>query len=214
MIKAVVFDFGGVLSQFGVLGDSSRRLAKVLGCEPDDVRTKMGPLIGRWLMGQVETADFWRQAAQLVGAPPADYDAKWRAGEITRYDSLYYELARELRRQGIRTGVLSNIGPTSAELVARAGGWRGFDPVVLSCDVGYAKPDPAIYQVLLDRLRLRAEEVLFVDDAPVNLAAAGALGLQTVQAGETAATIAMIRQRLSDDSLPAKKPARSGSFGA
>jgi 2-haloacid dehalogenase len=57
--------------------------------------------------------------------------------------------------------------------------WEGrFDPIILSCDVGLCKPDPAIFALLLQRLGLPGERVLFVDDRDDNLAAAVALGIR------------------------------------
>jgi 2-haloacid dehalogenase len=79
----------------------------------------------------------------------------------------------------MRQGILSN---TTWEWITRLRGvedWEGrFDPIVLSCDVGICKPDPAIYSLLLQRLSLPGERVLFVDDREDNLAAAAALGIR------------------------------------
>src|SRR5262249_6078706 len=80
---------------------------------------------------------------------------------------------------GIRRGILSN---TTWEWVARlrdVEDWEGrFDPIVLSCEVGIGKPDPAIYELLLRRLSVPGERVLFVDDRKDNLAAACELGIR------------------------------------
>ncbi|MEU3910330.1 HAD-IA family hydrolase [Streptomyces sp. NPDC029721] len=51
-----------------------------------------------------------------------------------------------------------------------------FDAVVLSADVGVRKPDPAIFQIVLDRLGASADECLFIDDSEMNLEAAARLG--------------------------------------
>jgi len=54
-----------------------------------------------------------------------------------------------------------------------------FDDAVLSGSVGVNKPDPAIYEILLDRLERRAEECLFIDDSKANIEAADQLGFHT-----------------------------------
>jgi putative hydrolase of the HAD superfamily len=205
MIKAVVFDFGGVLSRFGAVGDNGRRVARTLGCSEADMELKLRPLINRWLTGELNTTDFWRGAAERVHAAPYDYDAKWRAGEAVIFDPQYYDLATRLRAEGYRTAILSNIGPSSAAVVQRAGGWRGFNPVVLSCEVGAAKPNRKIYHRLLDELKLPGEAVLLVDDQPTNLAAAQQFGIRGLQAHEPVATIAQILAALSHSD--AKRPA-------
>ena len=55
--------------------------------------------------------------------------------------------------------------------------FRGF---VISGDVGLRKPDPMIYQNLLNRLNVTANDVIFVDDNPKNLDAASAIGFITI----------------------------------
>ena len=56
-----------------------------------------------------------------------------------------------------------------------------FQSIVLSGEVGIAKPDPRIFQVLLERTGRQAGDCLLIDDAPANIAAAAALGFQTVR---------------------------------
>lgn len=51
---------------------------------------------------------------------------------------------------------------------------------VVSGDVRLVKPDPRIFRLLLDRYGLRAEECLFIDDSPANVAAAQDQGLQGI----------------------------------
>jgi FMN phosphatase YigB (HAD superfamily) len=50
---------------------------------------------------------------------------------------------------------------------------------VLSCDVGWLKPEPAILEAALERLGTRPEQALLVDDLPTNLHAAASLGMRT-----------------------------------
>ena len=82
------------------------------------------------------------------------------------------------RAAGIRTGLLSN----SWGLDYPREGWDElFDVVVISGEVGLRKPDPAIYLLAADRLRLRPAEVVFVDDLAPNVRGAAAAGMVGVQ---------------------------------
>ncbi len=56
-----------------------------------------------------------------------------------------------------------------------------FIDIVVSGDERLLKPDPAIFQVLLRRQKLRAEDCVFIDDSPRNVAAAAALGFHALQ---------------------------------
>src|SRR5664279_6592918 len=149
MIKAVMFDFGGVLSRFGLAGDTSKRVAKVLGCDVPTVDRKLGALIRRWIKAEVTTDEFWDQCAELAGLPVADYDARWVATETRDYEHLYYDFARKLRTEGYITGIFSNINETSENIIRNYGGYRDFSPVILSTETHTAKPEPAFYREVL-----------------------------------------------------------------
>lgn len=58
---------------------------------------------------------------------------------------------------------------------------RHFDELILSYLVGSSKPEEAIYLEVLKRSGLKAEDCLFVDDLPANIAAASKLGMNTIQ---------------------------------
>lgn len=58
---------------------------------------------------------------------------------------------------------------------------RLFDQVVISSEVGYAKPDPEIFTLVLDRLGVQAQDAVFVDDNSMHTSAAEALGICGIQ---------------------------------
>ena len=55
------------------------------------------------------------------------------------------------------------------------------DALILSCEVGAAKPAAEIFQCALDRLEVTAEAAVFVDDQPGYCAGSVAVGISTVQ---------------------------------
>jgi len=86
---------------------------------------------------------------------------------------------RALRARGLRTAVVSNCSRSTRPVVDRLGLEREVDAVVLSFEVGAAKPDPAIYLAALDRLAAQPAETVFVDDQATYCDGAAALGMQT-----------------------------------
>ncbi len=64
--------------------------------------------------------------------------------------------------------------------------------IVYSHEVGLAKPDPAIFRLTCERLSVEPEQVVFVDDLPVNVESAARLGMQALLHVETAETIASL----------------------
>jgi 2-haloacid dehalogenase len=87
----------------------------------------------------------------------------------------------ELRSCGRRIAALSNFSAdTWPWATARFPFLGWFEGVVISGEVGVAKPDPAIYRIAIERLALDPARTLFVDDMPVNVAAAKACGIEAV----------------------------------
>jgi putative hydrolase of the HAD superfamily len=87
---------------------------------------------------------------------------------------------RELRARGIRTAVVSNCDHLTRAIVDRLGLAREADAIVLSFEVGVAKPDPGIYRAALDALGARAAEAVFVDDQAWYCEGAEALGIRSM----------------------------------
>lgn len=108
------------------------------------------------------------------------------------------ELMRELKVSGKRMAMLTNNVQEWEPL------WRTmlpvdeiFELVIDSGYVGYRKPEPQIYEITLERLRLPAEACLFVDDLEVNCDAARELGFTAVQYKDADQAIADVRAALA-----------------
>ena len=91
------------------------------------------------------------------------------------------ELVRKLKSRGYCVYYLSNI-PEDVLALLMERDFKGlFDGGVASCEVKINKPDPRIYQALLDKYQLKADECIFIDDRADNIKAASLLGLGTYQ---------------------------------
>jgi putative hydrolase of the HAD superfamily len=100
--------------------------------------------------------------------------------------------AREVRDEKLLTyikslrgeykiGLLSNIGVSSLEKrFSQAELEEYFDAVIVSGEVGYAKPEREIYEITADRLGVDLSECLFTDDRPDYCDAARACGMQAI----------------------------------
>jgi putative hydrolase of the HAD superfamily len=104
------------------------------------------------------------------------------------------DLMRELQGRGLRMALLTN---NVREWESR---WRTmvpideiFELVVDSAFVGCRKPEPRIYEILLERLGVEAQGCVFVDDVEVNCDAARELGMTAVHFRENEQAIAEVR---------------------
>ena len=90
-------------------------------------------------------------------------------------------LLRRLKAAGRPVHALSNFA-TDKFALARAEHdfLDAFDVAVISGHAGAVKPDRRIYEILLERVGLGPEDLLFIDDSPANVRAAEALGMATI----------------------------------
>ena len=86
-----------------------------------------------------------------------------------------------LRSEGILIALVSNCGDTTRGLLEHLGVIPLVDAVVLSCEVGSAKPSPEIYVTALADLGVAAADALFIDDQPTYCMGAEAVGVRPIQ---------------------------------
>src|SRR5690606_38948955 len=80
-----------------------------------------------------------------------------------------HETLQRLRDGGYRMGLISNTfvpGFVLDRHLARLSLLEYFPVRVYSCDVGYRKPDPRIFQIALDRIGVGPDEAVFIGDSP------------------------------------------------
>jgi putative hydrolase of the HAD superfamily len=89
------------------------------------------------------------------------------------------ELVRHVRSNGKPIALVSNCAPNARTVVDHFGIYEWVDEVVLSCDVGIAKPDPAVFALTCARLGVDPAEAVFVDDQAKYCIGAASAGIQS-----------------------------------
>ena len=177
----VVFDLGGVLIDWNPRY-LYRRLLPADEVEPflDEVDfmawNHLQDSGGRWTEAVDSHAEQHPTRRHLLAAYPDRFPESMN-GPIRGT----VEILHQLDAEGVRLLALTN---WSAELFPHA--LRTFDFLQVFQDIlvsgveGVAKPDPAVFALLLDRYGLDAAATAFIDDSPTNVAAAAAAGLQAL----------------------------------
>jgi putative hydrolase of the HAD superfamily len=191
--KAILIDIGGVLIPDRTaeaagywsdrLGMSPQALLDALYAGNDD----------QVLIGRISEPAWWRIVGDRLQVGP-DVLAELREDLASRqaWDAALVALLRRLRGQ-VGTAIVSNAWPQMRASMARAGLADLVDAVILSCEVGWAKPDPGIYLAALARLGADPGGALFVDDSQENVVAAESLGMTGHVHTGTAGTMARIQ---------------------
>lgn len=181
----LILDYGNVLSR-GQDQAWMDAAARRLGADATAFRAAYWQHRHAYDSGLPAAAYWQRVVAAARPGRVVSIDPAWLIASDVASWSVYHDevwaLAARFRAAGGRTALLSNSGP---EVMARVRADRSldarFDAVVISCEVGLAKPDPRIYRLCLERLALAPAAALFVDDRADNVEAAGRVGLQTLQ---------------------------------
>ncbi|HXF51315.1 MAG TPA: HAD family phosphatase [Dehalococcoidia bacterium] len=180
-IRAVVFDFGGVIWDMRL--DLARAIEERYGLPRHALmRTLYDTDDWRRVHLGLGDREAWRAAAHRAleaeaGRPLPPLHDEWTAGMRLIEDNV--ALVRRLR-PSYRTQVLSNADATLPERMRLLGVYDLFDDVVVSAHVGVAKPDRRIYELAASRLALSPEACVFIDDSERNVEAAREAGMRAV----------------------------------
>lgn len=190
MIRAIIFDLGGVL-----IGWDPRLLYRKLFDDDASIDHFFHEIdFHAWNLEQDRGRTFEEGVAELTARFPhyAEY--------IRAYDERYPEtltgaleptvqVLQKLRQAGYPLYALSNWSAEKYEYArTRFEFLNWFDLIVVSAHVQLVKPDPRIFELLLERTGRRAEECVFIDDNEANVRAANALDFQGIRF-ETAAQL-------------------------
>lgn len=194
-IRAIVFDIGGVLEwtpRLGVQTDWEQRL----GLPPGAFAERLGDVWHAGSMGTISEAEVYRRIAEQMGMSDAQVN-DYMADEWREYvGTLNVELAEFFGslRPAYQTAILSNSFVGAREREQALYGFEQLcDTIIYSHEVGLAKPDPAIFALLCERLGTQPGQVIFLDDVPEIVDAARAFGIQAILFQSNAQAIADIQ---------------------
>ena len=194
--SALIVDFGGVLTTS--IWPAFAAFCETEGLEADSVRElfRSNPealkLLRGLETGELAEDEFEPRFGALLGVAETE-------GLITRLfaglrpDERMIEAVRAARGAGVRTGLISNswgLGIYDRAPVDL------FDATVISGDVGLHKPQPEIYLLACERLRVEPTDAVFVDDLRENCEGAETVGMKTILHRDTDATIAKLERLL------------------
>lgn len=201
-IRAVYFDFGGVLYQF----PDRRwmlRWQRLLGLQNDETISAMiaspeeSPFVQAVMDGRIPESEIWQRLGRRwrLGAPLVS----WIQRNAMSRRRMNREVATFLTglRPRYKTAILSNAGSDTRRTFTEVFGFHHMvDEIIISAEEGIAKPDQRIFQIALDRFGVAPHEALFLDDLAENVNAARRLGMRAVQFHHTRQALDDIRSLL------------------
>jgi epoxide hydrolase-like predicted phosphatase len=182
-IRAIIFDLGGVLLRTSDF-EPRERLAAGLHMNRYQLEQFIfGGVSGdRAQRGEITVQQHWENLRQQINYSTEDFEALVK--DFFAYDEIDESLidyVRELHKM-YKTALLSNAWDDMRKIIIDE--WHlgdAFDTMIISSEVRIAKPDPRIFQLALERLEVKAEEAIFVDDMKRNVDGAMLAGLHALQ---------------------------------
>lgn len=198
-IRAVVFDIGGVLEVTPDLGITQRWEAR-LGLPAGGLDERMHEAWVGGSIGTITEHDVHQAVRERLGLDEPQLEAfmadLWREYLGTANTELI-EYVRQLRPR-YRTGILSNSFVGAREWEQAAYGFEDLvDEIVYSHESGMSKPDPRIYALVCERLDVRPQETVFVDDADRCVEGARRADLHAIRFQDNAQAIGEVEKLFS-----------------
>jgi len=175
MITTVLLDLDGVVRHFDA--EHVGRVEAKHGLAPGALQATA--FAERTLLpaitGHITRAQWVANIGHLVGN--LDAAEEW-LGQRATVDPAMVKLIDSLRASGTTVAVLTNGTSATADELDQAGLSAHLDAVFNSAEIGYAKPDPRVYQSVCEQLDVEPGQVFFTDDKQANVDAAIGYGMQ------------------------------------
>jgi putative hydrolase of the HAD superfamily len=180
--QAIIFDFGGVLTK-----DPHRELVINFIRDTFHLTQEQFEKVNEEKRQAIKQGksdeEFWLSYAKTKGVQlPPGWSQSFKSvqKECIGVNPNMYVLVEELRKEQIPIAMLSNVDERLGKLIREFGLYEPFDPCILSYEIGMDKPDPKVYEFLLKKLGLAANDVVFIDDRHENVESAKNVGIDAI----------------------------------
>jgi len=190
-IKAVIFDWGGVLIDDPAPG-LMQYCADALGVSCEEYIKTHNKFADDFTRGEIYEKTFWSKVCGELGRSLPQMPSLWGDAfkAVYRPRADMFSLVWTLHKASCKTALLSNTEVSSVQFFRRQKYNQGygkafaltsmFDVLVFSCDEGMVKPERRIYEIAVERLGSRPEQTLFIDDKQEFISGAKRAGLNTI----------------------------------
>ena len=186
MIKAILFDVGGVLEWSDNGKDNTKSVhgyvATKLKVDLDTYFDIIGKVHDDAIEGKISKKKMLKIMSDefKVGAKKIEKLYSEGFKKVFRSNKELYKIAYSLKEEGYKIGILSDQWWLSNDNLIKPEMTKKFNEVIVSCDVKIRKPDLKIYEFALKKLGVKASEMIFIDNREWNVESAEKLGIRGI----------------------------------
>lgn len=175
MIKAIGFDWGGVLVPSKPIMPG---ISQILGIPQEELYSFYLQHNHKAGVGNMSYQDLWKFLLNELGhSDKADLVLDHMSNQQTHeLDLDMIELVQELKSLDYKVGLLSNNTKEAGSKMREVGLDKYFDAFLISAEIGFQKPNPKAFEILLNKLRVEPHELIFTDDSLPSLSTSEEVG--------------------------------------
>jgi epoxide hydrolase-like predicted phosphatase len=179
-IKAVIFDWGGVLIDNPAPG-LMRYFADKLSVSKEKYIKAHSRFAKDFEKGLISEENFWAAVCKVLGKPTPNVASLWSSAFRSVYSPRadVFSVVSMLHDNGYRTSLLSNTEAPSMRFFLEQQ-YDMFDVLVFSCAEKTRKPEKKIYEITIERLGSKPEQTVFIDDKQEFIQAAEQMKMNTI----------------------------------
>ncbi|EKD29916.1 MAG: hypothetical protein ACD_78C00214G0002 [uncultured bacterium (gcode 4)] len=180
MIKAIIFDFGGVFSTDDDIREFWQNNAEKLGVDAEEANRISLSIWFEARVGKIDSTIFWEKLGAFTKMSPESFKKYFI--EYTGFRDELHQFVKENLYWKYKLAILSNQIESWLEPILEEKKFREiFDIIITSYNTGLVKPDREIYEKVIQDLNLKAEECIYIEDRPKNLEPAKNLGMNVIE---------------------------------
>lgn len=181
MIKAVLFDFDGVLTTDATGSQSiCNYISKKTGIDIELFKKEYYKYNDDLLYGNIQHKDIWDELCKGLNSQ-IDINILFDSFINTPIDNKMMELVEQLKEKNYKVGMVTDNKKDRINCIAQHYGWdKVFDTITISAEVGSGKDYTTIFEKTIECLKVNTDECVFIDNQEKNLIVPNSMGMKVI----------------------------------
>lgn len=178
MIKGIIFDYDGVISNPGIFDFIFKKYCDEFNLDYNEFSKEM---YGVWRdaeTSKIDSIEFWKRLSEYTGKEIDEIKKEWQFEFLVDEEMLNFakKLKIKYKLAILTNNICDRINPDIKKYKLN----EIFDEIIISENAKTRKPFKKIYEIVLEKLNLEADECVFIDDKERNILGGKELGIKGI----------------------------------